>query len=348
MPRGKFSLADFEHEVTRTQFRLIESGLFYSVSVHVIPPRTKPAERAIVITVTQGFLHRFSGGDAFAVYGREALQGSRSSLYFYAGWNLFGIDYASENLFSRGIILGASIFSHDLLPSLFDKNEDRPRTDVSVWMGKYLTPDISITLGPGIHLDTMSSESIREPLFYLNPAFHISRLEFFPFKYQWTMDTNGAWYPTENIIRVETLYTTHKDFGPVCLAFAASGGNEPDDSPEIIAFNLYDTDNRSVRSGYSKETLTVTAFGLYSMELRFNIFELKIPPSFIGATQIFIFTDGAWIQPHAPTVAKQFVDAYGCGFRIAFDNPIFASFTFSYGVSHEGNSRFIFSATGGY
>jgi len=102
-PGREMTLAEFEREVLRTERRLVDTGLFYSVSVHVVPPRRKPLERTVVITVSDGFPYRYSGGNAFIMFGRKALGGNRASVYVYAGWNLFGVEAVHENLGNRGI-----------------------------------------------------------------------------------------------------------------------------------------------------------------------------------------------------------------------------------------------------
>lgn len=137
-PGREMTLAEFEREVLRTERRLVDTGLFYSVSVHVVPPRRKPLERTVVITVSDGFPYRYSGGNAFIMFGRKALGGNRASVYVYAGWNLFGVEAVHENLGNRGYLLEATALSHDFLPSLCDVDGAEPRNELALLAGKFL------------------------------------------------------------------------------------------------------------------------------------------------------------------------------------------------------------------
>ena len=58
-PGNLYSLKQLDEETARTQIRLTNSGLFYTASVQIVPPRKSPQERTIVITVKEGFYHRF-------------------------------------------------------------------------------------------------------------------------------------------------------------------------------------------------------------------------------------------------------------------------------------------------
>ena len=133
-------------------------------------------ERTIIISVTEGFLQRFSGGNAYGMYGLEGLGGKRSSVYAYAGWNLWGLSYAHENLFNKGIITAASFASYDLLPSLFFENTIH-KMQGALHLGKYLTPDIGITIYSRILFTPLMSSF--KNIFSLGPVIRVHRDEFY-------------------------------------------------------------------------------------------------------------------------------------------------------------------------
>jgi len=108
-------------------------------------------------------------------------------------------------------------------------------------------------------------------------------------------------------------------------------------------FDLFLTEDRNIRSGYSAEALNVSAFALGSVELRQSVVSFTVPPAFNCNVQIYGFSDLAVISGET-----RFADAYGAGLRILFDNPVFAYFTFSYGVNHKGAGRFLFCGTAGF
>lgn len=358
IPGKDYSLKKLEEEVMRTQMRLVQCGLFYSAVVQIIPPRKNPQERTIIITVTEGFLHRFSGGNAYAMYGREGLGGSRSGLYAYAGWNLLGLSYAHENLFHRGIILASSFTSLDLFPSMLPDDEYIHKMQAAMHAGKYITPDIGVTLFSRI-LFTPLMSSFNETFFSLGPVVRVHRNELTPFDFSWNMETSALWFMNQNSYKAQTSLAIRKDLAEnffaqknrgqkLTAAVLLSGGFENNSAPESLAFNLYSTDNLSVRSGYTKDELLGISYMLFSSELRFNVIALKIPPAFSCIPQIFIFTDIAFIEQKNASGKYSFTDAFGGGLRFLLDNPIFAYFTFSYGINHKGNGRFVFFATGGY
>lgn len=348
---------DLDEEVLRTQMRLADCGLFYTASVQIVPPRKNPMERTIIISVTEGFLQRFSGGNAYGMYGLEGLGGKRSSVYAYAGWNLWGLSYAHENLFNKGIITAASFASYDLLPSLFFENTIH-KMQGALHLGKYLTPDIGITIYSRI-LFTPLMSSFKETYFSLGPVIRVHRDEFLPFDFSLNMETSALWFMNQRSYQIESSWAVHKDFAKdyfaeknlgqkLTLAASLSGGYENKTAPVAIAFNLYSTDDRSVRSGYDKEELLCTSYALFSTELRFSIISFKIPPAFSCIPQAFIFTDIAFLETRNVPGSYNFRDAFGGGLRFLLDNPIFVYFTFSCGWNHEGEPRFVFSATGGF
>jgi hypothetical protein len=357
-PGNLYSLKQLDEETARTQIRLTNSGLFYTASVQIVPPRKNPQERTIVITVKEGFYQRFSGGNAYGMYGREGLGGSRSGIYVYAGWNRLGVSYAHENLINRGIILASSFTSLDLFPSMLPDDEYIHKMQAAMHVGKYITPDIGVTLFSRI-LFTPVMSSFSDAFFSLGPVIRLNRYEFWPFSFSWNMETSALWYMNQNSYTVQTSWSFHKNFAEqyftdkgrdqkLTLALLLSAGTENSTAPESLAFNLYSTVDRSVRSGYSEEEVSGISYALFSTELRFNVFSLRIPPAFTCVPQIFLYTDIAFIEQKGSDGLYSYRDAFGGGIRLLLDNPIFAYFTFAYGLNHEGSSRFVFAVTGGF
>lgn len=358
VPGKVYTLEQLNEEILRTQLRLIDSGLFYSAVVQIIPPRKNPQERTIIITVTEGFFHRFSGGNAYGMYGREGLAGNRSGIYGFVGWNLLQLRYYHENLFNDAFILSTSFASHDLFPSLVLNSDYEHSMDFSVQLGKYLNPDIALTLSQGIVLST-EPLSFSEAFVYIGPVLSVKRYELKPFSFSWNMETSGLWYINQKSYKTETCWALHKNFAEnifkekgrcqkLTLALSLNGGYENSIDSEGLAFNLYNDADRNIRSGYTKDELQAHSYALFSAELRFDLFVLKISPVFYCDSQIFMYTDSAFIERKNVIGRYSYVDALGGGFRFLFDNPIFANFTFTLGVNHEGKSRFGFSATAGY
>jgi hypothetical protein len=118
--------------------------------------------------------------------------------------------------------------------------------------------------------------------------------------------------------------------------------------PPAAAFDLFYTDDRNVRSGYAPEELNASRFVLGSGEFRHTLAAFTVPPAIDCTVQGFAFSDLAVLREIGGMSGDRFADAYGIGLRILFDNPVFAWFTFSCGMNHDGNGRFLFCGTAGY
>lgn len=351
-PGREMTLAEFECEVLRTERRLVDTGLFYSVSVHVVPPRRKPLERTVVITVSDGFPYRYSGGNAFIMFGRKALGGNRASVHVYAGWNLFGVEAVHENLWNRGYLLEATALSHDFLPSLCDVDGAEPRNELALLAGKFLSPDVSVALGPG--LVTVADTYDRGYSFHPfgEAVLRVSRFGFLALESQWTFDSRAAWFPLDEVWKFGSsgsfsVVIAEDVFGKtireqrVELYLSGAGGWMADDAPEALAFRLHDSGEQSVRSGYPEDELTLVSYVFASAEVRLDFGSLVFLSGFSVIPQLFVFTDAALPSP-GPDWDGTVLDAYGAGLRLKFPSPVFTDVACSWGINHDGAWRVVF------
>lgn len=348
-PGNTMTQNDFEREVLRTERRLSDSGLFYSVSVRVAPPIRKPSERTVVITVSDGFSHRFSGGNAYVMYGRKALGGNRAAAFAYAGWNLLGFEYVHENLGNRGYTLEASVFSRDYLPSRCGVDDTEPRNDLSVRAGKFLSPDVTIAFGPGLVAVATTYDSEWSFLPFCEAVLRADRLGFAPAWAKWTLDSRAAWFPLDGAWKTRSTGTftavlagdSRKAEGnkrSLELFLSASAGWMSEDAPSAIAFRLYDEEALSVRSGYANEELTLQSYALASTELRLDLGTFGFWSGFSVVPQVFLFGDAA-VPSLGPAWDGTIFEAFGAGVRLKVPAPVFTDFCFSWGTNHEGNWR---------
>ena len=351
-PGRKMTLAEFEREVLRTERRLVDTGLFYSVSVHIVPPRRKPLERTVVITVSDGFPYRYSGGNAFVMFGRNALGGNRASVYVYAGWNLFGVEAVHENLGNRGYLLEATAFSHDFLPSLCDVDGAEPRNELAFFAGKFLSPDVSLAMGPGLVTvaDTYNRGYSFHP--FGEAVLRVSRLGFLAVESEWTFESRAAWFPldsawklgssgTFSAVIAEDIFGKANRGQRVELYFSGAGGRVTDGAPEALSFSLHDSGEQTVRSGYPEDELTLVSYVFASAEVRFDFGTLVFLSGFSVIPQIFLFTDAALPSP-GPEWDGTVLDAYGAGLRLKFPSPVFTDGACSWGINHDGAWRIVF------
>lgn len=109
-PGKAISLHRLEKEAVQIKVRLENSGLFYTVSVDIVPPKKYPDKRSVVISVSTGFLYRLGAGNAYGVFGKDGLAGLRAGFRLYAGWNKNGGELYIDNAFGLPVILGARAF----------------------------------------------------------------------------------------------------------------------------------------------------------------------------------------------------------------------------------------------
>ncbi|HKL86664.1 MAG TPA: hypothetical protein VJ861_10075, partial [Treponemataceae bacterium] len=164
---------------------------------------------------------------------------------------------------------------------------------------------------------------------------------------EYGFSARGFWYPVINVIKTQaTGYFRIGITEDIMFAAKGSLGASPFVLSAPISFDLYYTEDRAVRSGYLREELEFSNFGFASAEFRYNFFSYRIPPLFDVNTHVFAFTDLATNMDVGRDF--EFLDAFGVGFRILFQNPIFAYFTISYGINNLGDGRFFFCGTAGY
>jgi hypothetical protein len=159
--------------------------------------------------------------------------------------------------------------------------------------------------------------------------------------------TRAFLFPIIRMAKYEgNMYTHIGITEKITLAVNGGGGLSFDDLPQNALFELYYVEDRSIRSGYSLVELTAPQYLFGSAELRFDFVTFNVAHTVDCTVQGYIFSDVALLDDG--DIQKNFVDAYGGGFRVLFDNPVFAYFTFAYGFNHEGRGRFSFCATAGF
>ncbi len=327
----KFTKKAFEKEAETTRLRLMDSGLFYSAQVETRESKKNPGTMVVYITVRTGFLLRFGGGNAYGLFGKAALGGRRNLLAGYLGYNKSGASYIDENAFGLPLILGAGAFTN-VAQSLVQK--EPLAFDTSFKAGFFITPDISMGADVQALISTQDGTSAD---FTLSPFFCHTAL----FSESLTMKTEirqfnflGREEPGSSLeASVNLEYTSIKQ---ITLAGLLNGG-------VVIRNTKINLTDQKIRSGYSEEELTTDSYGLFSAEFRWNALSFNMPPCFPVDIIPYLFTDLALTQEYSEKEIR-LLDAYGLGFAINFDCPVFAYFNFSYGINHQGKGKFVFAA----
>lgn len=342
-PGKKYSISGIENERMQTELRLLNSGLLFYAKVSIVPPRKDPELRTIIIDVKSGFFKRFSGGNAYGSFGKAALNGNRDKLLFFVGLNKNGFLYKNENSFDLPLILGANIFWNG--PECFIKNTD---SILSVGQVIGIRPSANLTFAIRTKEDLILN-CIKNSNFIIQPFISYNR------------------YLNSKIFLDSEIQISSKNFSvpyvngaisfhfnpisKICIANMLSLGISCESN-----FNLYQIKdclsenmgltNLMIRSGYSEEELCTNEYYYLGSEIRFTALNFTIPPVFPCALIPFIYGEGAVMKNTNNNYEIR--DAFGIGLRILFENPVFAYFSFSYGINHELKNRFCFSASAGF
>ncbi len=340
-----------EGEITRrcleSERRLRESGYFYEAAILVVPPKAKANERTIVITLSPGFFTRFGGGNAWGMFGKVGICGERQSLYAYAGYNRNGISYLHSRVGGSQLGLGGKLFWYGPgeYPGSLDGYDAENRFLGALTALWSLTPDACIGVEPTVEGFGLSSGGV----FSLQPFITLRKYVSRGHDSESGLELRGFWYPSTESVKGEIGGYLRAGFtARTTVAFKGSAGYSPTDLPGEALFDLRFTEDRNVRSGYSRGELAASDFVLGSAEARWDFLETRIPPIVNLTAQAFVFADAASVGVDGLSPGSAFRDAYGLGLRVLFDNPVFAYFTLSYGINHEGSGRFIFCGTAGY
>jgi len=338
-----------QRQCRESELRLIESGYTYEASLQIIPPRKNPDERTIVVTVSAGFFWRFGGGGIYGMVGKDGLGGERASVRLYAGWNRNGVKYIHNHFGKTPFVLGGSLFY--LGPGAYKGTTLTTGTgntgvplEATVTTGYFINPGLLAGVdGTAFFPDALPKGNT---LFSIQPFLEYRKFlvpgdpERYGNESDVGFDARGYIYPALLAEKGEISAFIHgRVLGKTMIAIKGAGGISAGEG----SFDLFLTEDRIVRSGYSAEELTGPSFAFGSAEIRQNIVSFMVPPAFNCKFQLFGFSDVAVLPGES-----RFVDAYGVGARILFDNPVFAYFSFSYGVNHNGAGRFLFCGTAGF
>lgn len=361
-PGQRYSVESFLNRCGDSELRLQKSGYVYQALVQIVPSRKTPTERTVIVSISSGFLWRFGGGDSWGMFGKEGLGGNRAGFRIFAGWNKNGAEYMNYRVGGIPLVLGGRALFFG--PGDYESKQgdrgsgigDHP-LEAALTTGWLPNPDLMIgldTASSGIRSDGPGLLSFQP--FVSWRSFLGNGSERIGIEDSATADPGDVggevrcfWYPELRAAKAELSgYAHSRSIKRTILAVSTTVGLAPDDLPGEAGFDLYYTEDRNVRSGYTSGDLTAASFALATVELRHTLASFVVPPAMGCDIQLFLFTDTAGLQQLDGPDGLVFADAYGAGLRILFDNPIFAWFTFSYGMNHDGAGRFLFCGTAGF
>lgn len=359
-----YTLKGIESELLQTKTRLIYSKYFYYIDILSKEDLTVEKEnignyngyRTIEINLKNKTLHRFTPGLYWLQYGLDGIQGQKQGFRVTAGWNKFEAEYFHHNFANQNVYLSFLANYSNLFPQIY--NQEDGNSNIKFSAGYYFLPDLLVA--STFRLQRFYSEDFTIYSDYDDTGFSIT--PFFVFKRQFLKlnQSSGkakaefSYYPF--ITEFSTNGTLTANFNLLTyLQFAVllSGGYATPDIPLYGTFDLYSTEDRNIRSGYTKEELTALSFFLASIELRFDFLNSLLPRNQSMTLQGFLFTDFSEIIPFDKTLLVtqdtfNQAEAFGAGLRIKLNHPLLIFLSFSYGLNINGSGRFVFTATAGY
>ncbi|MDC7127232.1 MAG: hypothetical protein PQJ46_16840 [Spirochaetales bacterium] len=332
-PGIEISEQKLEKKVKIFETRLNESGLFYTASVNIIPPKRNPQKRTIVVKVMTGFFLRFGGGNAYGYLGNMVTGGRRAEWGITAGANFAGINFVLRNAFNHGIYLNPYIYykNHLLRSSDLKYHKFRAGSD----FGKYLTPDLLTGVG-------FETETHFYPELSSTPDFDYTIT---PFIY---LTIPGTSFFSSEIKLKGPMIFTQGTFIP--SIFAKVNATE-----EIGLFTLIQTGglhylwgNRdsSLLEQYLRVLPTETSvFG--SLEAALSIFDTTLFSIMETELEVFIFGEAGSINNYGSGL-QPIIYSAGSGLRLALKTPVFTTIELYLNTNNAGSSLLGFRIIGDY
>ena len=361
-PGDVMSVSALDREVFRAAKRLSGSRFFYETDVSDIPPSADSSKRTVYIRVTEGFLDRFGGGNAYGMYGRDNIGGERASFRAYAGYNRAGGEYADERVSGTDFIAGGKFYYTSSDRAVRNLIKSRG-IDATLFAGYRFTPGLKLVCDARyrfIVIDHISAsvkddEKDRERRGYNKNM--IDYASFLPALYG--TFSYGLELSEENISsagidgmdarRYHGNLKSSVGTDALSLNVKLSSGVIGGKTAFYDLFDLYTTEDESVRSGYSARELFARDFAMMNAEFRFGMFDAAIPPIITIRFAGFLFADMAYLSATRKGMFSQTMkDAYGAGVRVLFDSPVYAYFSFSYGLNRDRDGRFVFAGPAGF
>ncbi|HUI73124.1 MAG TPA: hypothetical protein VL354_21570 [Spirochaetia bacterium] len=368
-PGDQMSEAELERRRRAAIERLEDSGFFYTVDVAVTQVARREDGRLVVARLSEGFLWRFGGGAAYGAVGEVNLFGERKRWELAAGANWANALWEDDLVCGAPVEYRAAIHYESSLFTGYAGFVDYRLVEASPAAGFRLTPDLVFYLESPLSYrwlqPSVTFPSTTEGMEYTPQGGLRWQGSIWPGPVRLTAKASGstglslrsfgqcyALASGSSAVTVELPFQSangRREYGPALGTRLCYGGTRVlrGGLPVFGLFNLCDTPNRSVRSGYSFQDLLAASFLLFNAELRMPTPSLGLGSIFSLVFAPFVYVDAA-LSRGPEGGAPNNSEAFGGGLRLLFDNPVFAFFTFSYGWNPQGEGRFSFTATSGY
>jgi hypothetical protein len=358
-PGQSLSEQALNREIAIAQYRLIQSGYFYNVEIHIVPPNKFPDKRTVLIEVTDGFAYRLGGNNLYGYFGMENLWGAKKSFRIFAGYNKCGLYFLDQDLLQGNVLVGfGSYYKNSGLG--VDEKDFFQRLQAVLIAGIRIHPDYLVSMETTAQRVWFPSRHGSADVWELVIKPQIGGRLYFGCETLLIIDNSIVsafiFQENNNLPLVTLLPSININWTILenhALVIKLAAGLSFQQLPFYHKYDLYNDSAFGVRSGYCYSDLRADSFGLATIEYRVTVFSFKIPPVFKIQIQPFIFSDLAVAGDYKLFACLNtskfpdfYKDAYGGGFNIIFANPVFLTISLSYGWNNEGQGRFTCTFTG--
>lgn len=359
-----YTLKGLESELLQTKTRLIYSKYFYEIDLQIQDDLTETNQdtarykgfKIIKFTLKNKTLHRFMPGLYWLQYGIDGINNQRKGFRITAGWNKLEAEIFHQNFANKNIYLSFLADYNNLFPQLIN-NEDG-NSSIKFSTGYYFSPDFLLAtdfkLQRFYSSDFIAYSDYEDTGISITPYFTLTKQFLKLNQSSGMINTTFSYYPFISTFSTSSRITANLNlFSNLQLGFLISGGYATPDMPTYGVFDLFSTQDNSIRSGYTKDELLALTYVLSSMELRYDFLQLFLTKSQKLSFQGFLFIDYAKILPSNKNLIisqgqLNNANAFGGGIRIKLHHPLMIFLSFNYGFNTNGSGRFVFTATAGY
>lgn len=324
----------------RIEERLRNTTWFYSAYVNVVPSGRGEDYRNVIIEVKEGFLLRFSGGNAYGVFGIDNVWGGGEEFLVYLGYNRQSIVFSLNPFIQYFFVNGSFGNLNDVYYSSSFEEVKIQRVGMNLEFGYRFNWDNRLSIHGGY--DWVFSKEYqflfhdyfvgvkyvidtRDDIFSAMRGYHIG----------FQGDILRFYYP---VVKVDgRVFIPIYDSLRLALRFLGEGG---ENLPQEYKMDLYGING--VRSEGDIGRLGNVKVQ-NSFEARMTVFKTSLFGIFNVCFEVMGFWDiGRCFDSIYEVSFSEYEQALGGGIRIYFLEPVFLPLRFEIGFNREGVWKLFF------
>ncbi len=326
----------------RIEERLKNTTWFYSGKVFTFPVKDNEEKVNIIIEVEEGFLWRFSGGNAYGGLGKANIWGEGEKIYGEIGYNRQRIIF--EKLFAgTSLLLNTSIGNVNTKIYSNSVELDCQRVGFDIKTFYLFNWDFKAYLNGGYGVDFSSTYEKLHEDYYTGTGFLIDRRnDFFSSSKGYLIDIYYKWLDFSYSRGGIDIRKYFMIFQNVNLALRGQFILQDENSPFYYSLTTYGIDG--IRRGQKIDGGNILL--QFNTELRWKFFNTTLFSTFATSFELTTFFDTGRVYENLNSLSMEnFNLAYGLGLRIYFDIPVYLPVRIEAGWDKEGKSGLFFEVS---